>query len=629
LSAHEIGQEAAGQAGGALKKAGSKAVSKAVGKAGKYLKKMMMKFLKQLILSLGKVLITIIGPWGLIIIIACLLILAVLSAIPFADWFLGGNARSDAQKNADLRYEQEFKAASDATVAVLYNIEADRSWINQVVKTVKPSWGIPSGLVRYEILVNQNKKVKLDDYKPKDLIKSFEPRFSYTTIKDDMDRFKHVEVCTYSETYTVTVNGVTSTHTRTWTETETTYSERARPAHDVLSNISFDYGNMEIKPLKRYYPGGTLEVTDNWDYDSTSSSGNCTTTTYKQYEHTTVDDRYVPDLVIDGPAFKRLLMDLGVKETDMKLFYEFVATADPDWNPALYGGNPSDNFYGEWLPGSAAVPDVVLRYEPLVRKYLALKGMEEHTQLILALIMQESGGRSLDIMQSSESLGLPPNSITDPEVSIQAGINHFAAVYKSAGGDIKLALQAYNFGGGFIAYAQERGGYSKEVALEYSQVMAEKMGWERYGDPLYVDHVMRYYNATNMAIKIVPGEQIFDVQEVLNIMSKYLGQPYVWGGKSPDEGFDCSGLISYAFAQIGIDLSGNAHSQYNKTVPVEDEAKPGDLVFWETYKKAPSHVGMYLGDGKFINSGSSLGVSIDKLSRWENYKFLGFRRVVQ
>src|SRR5690606_17116128 len=109
----------------------------------------------------------------------------------------------------------------------------------------------------------------------------------------------------------------------------------------------------------------------------------------------------------------------------------------------------------------------------------------------------------------------------------------------------------------------------------------------------------------------------------------YLGQPYVWGGKGPSEGFDCSGLISYAFGEIGIDLSGNAHSQYNKTVAVDlEDAKPGDLVFWETYKKAPSHVGMYLGDGNFINSGSSNGVSIDKLSRWENYKFLGFRRVV-
>ncbi|MGV2885991.1 bifunctional lytic transglycosylase/C40 family peptidase [Paenibacillus taichungensis] len=622
MSANDIGQQAAGQAGGALKKAGSKAASKAVGKAGKYLKKLMMKFIKQLILSLGKIIISLIGPWGLAILIAILVTLAILSAIPFSDWFLGGNSRSDSEKNADLKYEREFKAASDATVAELWGIEADKSWISQVAKTVKPSWGIPSGLVRYKIVVNE-KKVELSDYKPSKLIKDFEPTYAYTSIKDDKERIKSVEVCTYTEE---NEDGTTTTST---TES-TSYSESNRPAHDVLSRITLPYAYMEIKPLKRYYPGGTLQNTDQWDYDSTTSSGNCTTTNYKQYDHTTVDDRYVPDFVVDGPKFQQVLIGLGIKEDDMKLFYEFIHTADPDWNPALYGGDPSDYFFGDWLPGSANVPDVVLRYEPLVRKYLSLKGMEEHTQLILALIMQESGGRYLDVMQSSESLGLPPNTITDPELSIKAGIDHFAKVYASAGGDVPLTLQAYNFGGGFISYAKERGGYSKETALAFSVMMAEKNGWSRYGDPLYVDHVMRYYNVTNNVIKIPPGQQVFDVQAVLDIMSKYLGQPYVWGGKGPSEGFDCSGLMSYAFGQIGIDLSGNAETQYGKTVAVsEEDAKPGDLIFWETYKKAPSHVGMYLGDGKFINSGSSLGVSIDKISRWKNYPFLGFRRVVK
>lgn len=630
MSANEIGQQAAGQAGGALKKTGNKAVSKAVGKAGKFLKKLMMKFLKQLILSIGKLIVSLIGPWGVVIIIAALLILAALSAIPFSDWFLGGNARSDEDKNADLKYEQKFKSAADETVTELYTIEADSSWLSQVVKTVRPSWGIPSGLVRYEILVNKNEKVELADYKPKDLIKTFEPKFSYTSIETDKERTKVVEACTTLVDETVIVNGEPTIVPVPETNTETTYSETTRPAHDVLSTISLDYGNMEIKPLKRYYPGGTLEVKDEWEEVSSTTSDDCTTTKYKQYDHTTVDDRYVPNLVIDGPEFKRIIIGLGIKESDMKLFYEFVHTADPDWNPALYGGDPSKNYMGEWLPGSAAVPDVVLRYEPLVRKYLAQIGMEEHTQLILALIMQESGGRYLDIMQSSESLGLPPNTITDPEISIQAGINHFAAVYASAGGDVNLTLQAYNFGGGFISYANERGGYSKEVALDFSLMMAEKYGWKRYGDPLYVEHVMRYYNANNISVDIAPGEQVFDVQEALDIMSQYLGQPYVWGGKNPSEGFDCSGLLSYAFGLIDIDLSGNAAMQYDKTVAIsEDEAKPGDLVFWETYKKAPSHVGMYLGDGKFINSGGSLGVSIDKLSRWKNYKFLGYRRIVK
>jgi len=623
LSATEIGQQAAGQAGGAAKKVGSKIASKAVGKAGKYLKKLMMKFLKQLIMSLGKLIISVIGPWGLVIVIAILVTLAILSAIPFSDWFLGGNARSDSQKNADLKYEQEFKSAADETVSELWSIEADKSWIRQVVKTVKPSWGIPSSLVRYEIVVNE-KKVKLSDYKPSKLIKSFKPSYTYTSITDDKERIKSIKVCTVK---TKNKDGTTSTTTNT----SESISENSRPSHNVLAKITLDYAFMDIKPLKLFYPGGTIQRTDSWENDGTSTSGDCTITNYKQYEHTTVDDRYVPDFIVDGPKFQQILMNQGIHQDDMKLFYEFIHTADNDWNPALYGGKPSDYFEGDWLPGSAAVPDVVLRYEPIVRHYLSLKGLEEHTQLILALIMQESGGRLLDVMQSSESIGGKPNSITDPELSIKVGIDHFADVYAQAKGKIPLTLQAYNFGGGFIIYANDHGGYSKENAAAFSRIMAEKKGWSRYGDPDYVDHVMRYYNATNTVIKIPPGEQIFDVQAVLNVMSEYLGLPYVWDGKTPEKGgFDCSGLMSYAFGKIGINLTGDAQTQFNSTVKVKEaEAKPGDLVFRETYKKAPSHVGMYLGDGKFINSGSTYGVSIDKISRWKNYKFLGYRRIVK
>lgn len=65
------------------------------------------------------------------------------------------------------------------------------------------------------------------------------------------------------------------------------------------------------------------------------------------------------------------------------------------------------------------------------------------------------------------------------------------------------------------------------------------------------------------------GSQSFDVEEVHNIMKQYLGRPYVWGGRTPAAGgFDCSGLLEYAFAQVGMDMYGTAQSQYNKTKPV-------------------------------------------------------------
>jgi cell wall-associated NlpC family hydrolase len=113
-------------------------------------------------------------------------------------------------------------------------------------------------------------------------------------------------------------------------------------------------------------------------------------------------------------------------------------------------------------------------------------------------------------------------------------------------------------------------------------------------------------------------------------MKQFLGLPYVWGGRRPAAGgFDCSGLLEYAFAQVGMDMYGTAQSQYNKTTPVpEDQIKPGDLVFFTTYKPGASHVGMYVGDGQFINANGSNGTSYSSVEEWKNlYPFLGFRRI--
>ncbi|WP_053178223.1 bifunctional lytic transglycosylase/C40 family peptidase [Peribacillus loiseleuriae] len=285
----------------------------------------------------------------------------------------------------------------------------------------------------------------------------------------------------------------------------------------------------------------------------------------------------------------------------------------------------------EGAGGTAQVSPEVLRYEPLIRKYAEENGISEFVGLIMALIQQESGGRLLDVMQSSESIGLLPGAITDPEYSIQIGVKYFAEVMKQAKGDINLALQSYNFGNGFIGYALERGGYSKEIATQFSSMMAAKEGWSRYGDVNYVEHVMRYYNSGNGSVVVVgDGTQSFNVEEVHNIMKEYLGRPYVWGGRTPAAGgFDCSGLLEYAFAQIGIDMYGTAQSQYNKTNPVpEDQIRPGDFVFFSTYKPGASHVGMYVGNGQFINANSSGGTSYSSVEEWKNlYPFLGFRRI--
>jgi murein DD-endopeptidase MepM/ murein hydrolase activator NlpD len=139
--------------------------------------------------------------------------------------------------------------------------------------------------------------------------------------------------------------------------------------------------------------------------------------------------------------------------------------------------------------GRAVVSDAVRKWEPTVRKYAKLYGIEGYTELLLAIMMQESHGVDPDLMQASAAAG----HRVVYAASIAAGVRYFAHVLKLAGGDLYLAIQSYNYGEGFISYAKQLGGYSKQTAKDYSDYMKRKYGYKVYGDPLYVDHVLRYY----------------------------------------------------------------------------------------------------------------------------------------
>lgn len=110
-----------------------------------------------------------------------------------------------------------------------------------------------------------------------------------------------------------------------------------------------------------------------------------------------------------------------------------------------------------------------------------------------------------------------------------------------------------------------------------------------------------------------------------------LGTRYRYGGNSPETGFDCSGLIAHAFAQSsGVLLPHNAQAQSRAGRPVRrQDLAPGDLVFYNTRNRSFSHVGMYIGNGRFIHApkpGSRVRLESLDTPYWQS-RFNGARRV--
>jgi len=164
---------------------------------------------------------------------------------------------------------------------------------------------------------------------------------------------------------------------------------------------------------------------------------------------------------------------------------------------------------------------------------------------------------------------------------------------------------------------------AQRLAAEQAQIIASQQAQEAQDAQ---DQTI-YTQTSDVAVTPVPVAPPPDgtkASHVIAVAMQYLGVPYVWGGASPSQGFDCSGLTTYAFAQIGVSLPHHAATQYGYGTPVSrEDLQPADLVFFHGL----GHMGMYIGGDQFIHAPHTGDVV--KISTFSSYSgYVGARRIL-
>ena len=244
--------------------------------------------------------------------------------------------------------------------------------------------------------------------------------------------------------------------------------------------------------------------------------------------------------------------------------------------------------------------------DSVIRVYANEYGIGEYVDLIKAVMMQESGGRGTDPMQCSEcGYNTTGGYIQNPMLSIEWGIHTLADGLALAGVEspvdmdhIKLALQGYNYGPGYITWAKSNyGGYDIANAIEFSEMMKAQLNTEVYGDQQYVPHVLRYYPygraflpAGNQLIVSVAASQIGNVG----------GEPY-WRWYGYEDRVEwcacfvswCANACGYIDAGIipkyaGCDTGVNWFKSRNQWVDNQVEPVAGMIIFFDWDNKGNS-----------------------------------------
>lgn len=263
-------------------------------------------------------------------------------------------------------------------------------------------------------------------------------------------------------------------------------------------------------------------------------------------------------------------------------------------------------------------PDV-LAYKSLVEKYCKEFGIEDYVCYLLAIMEVESGGVGEDVMQCSESMGLPPNSIESPEKSIKQGCKVFAEHLQNAealGVDLDSVIQSYNYGGSFLNYVAGKGQkYSYDLACEFSK---EKSNGKTVN---YVNNISYHYGSW----KYTYGNQFYVllVRQYISLGSsdlaefalQFVGENHsrftTYESKNSNAfGADwCAMFVSYCLDNLGYMDSGDiwwftgCTTMYNQLLAADKWEysayyngtyipKAGDLIFFSSNGSVVYHVGM-------------------------------------
>ena len=287
--------------------------------------------------------------------------------------------------------------------------------------------------------------------------------------------------------------------------------------------------------------------------------------------------------------------------------------------------------------GGKALSPEVLALKELVEKYARMYGISDHVNTLLAIIQVESGGLLEDVMQSSESLGLPPNSLSK-EASINQGCKYYSELVRRAnslGCDLDSVIQAYNYGGGFLDYVAARGGkYSFELAQAFAEQksggvkvtykneisIAENGGWRyNYGNMFYVRLVKQYNGGLSSDVQ----------QRIVAIAQDYqnygITAPAGYCEMWAEQVYRAAGVQVNNWCCAGRNRVTNVVSTDSSNIPV------GAMVYNDpaVYNSRTTcgcglnagHVGIYIGSGMIISNIG--GSSTDTLESWTSYYGFG------